>query len=698
MREFRSAIRSLARAPGFTAAAVVVLSLSVGATTAVFSLLHALVLRPIPVPDPYALVQLSTVNGQGRVADLTWDQHRELAARQSVFSAVIASIQQGVFTVETGRTTARASVSGVSGNYYRELGAHAAIGRLIEPADIDEASVTAQPVAVLGWDFWQRELGGDPAVLDRTIRVEAVPLTIIGVAQQGFLGLGIAIEHDITVPIALVPEISQTAMTVGSTVSWVATTGRLRPGVTPSEARAQIEALWPGLLRDTTPPQLSPIQRDEYAMRAVVAESGATGIERGLRRRYTQALYVLQAIAAGVVLVAGANLCSLIFARAQARRHELAVRLALGSSRARLLREFVVEGALLGAGGAAAGLTLAAYATRALTGVLLRDYLVRTSLDTTPDRLVVLVAAAVSVGIAVTASTAAGILVTASRSLALSAGASRTVTRSSRTGRVLVGAQIALSVVLLSSASLLTRSVYLVSADDGDMTPDTVLVGYPTERTRAYRDLDPAPYYREALERVRALPGVTAAAFTPALQSGNLAHYKFLVVRAPEATVPSIQRALDTMGVETLPSMRTLDYVRGRTLLQERVMAALSVFFGALALLLASIGLYGLLSYVLSLRRKEIGIRMALGADAGRMARTIFADGLTTTAAGISLGLVGVVASMPLLRSVLVGMSPYDPTAITAACLVLLVATLAAALAPAARAARVEPLSELRRD
>jgi putative ABC transport system permease protein len=189
-----------------------------------------------------------------------------------------------------------------------------------------------------------------------------------------------------------------------------------------------------------------------------------------------------------------------------------------------------------------------------------------------------------------------------------------------------------------------------------------------------------------------------AIAYLAAIQSGPSAHYKWLVARAAASAAPELQRTIESLGVEFLPRTQTLAYARGRTILQERVMAGLGGYFALLALGLVAAGIYGLLSFVLSLRRKEIGIRMALGADARRMARSILGAGLAVTISGIAVGLLGALATAPLLRSVLVRTSPFDPIAIAAACVMLLIITTVASLAPAARAARVEPLSELRRD
>ena len=370
---------------------------------------------------------------------------------------------------------------------------------------------------------------------------------------------------------------------------------------------------------------------------------------------------------------------------------------------------------------------------------------------------------------------------------------------------------------MLAHASLLVRSVIGLTSIDSGLTDETVITGSLSPRVDAYRRIDPAEYYPRALERLAAVPGVTAVSFstfkpeagavptepvgatgtptdpsdlraewpqvspgffdtmgiavrsgrdfrfadtdqtakvviisaqlerrlfgegnglgrhirltlrpewqdaevigvvddartfdvrgnnraiayTSAVQSGAVANYKWLVARAPQSSSRDLQAAIDSLGAEFLPRTQTLDYVRGRSLLRERLMAALSGYFATLALILVSAGIYGLLSYVLSLRRKEIGIRMALGADAGTMARSILGDGLVVTFAGVIIGLAGAIATVPLLRSVLSGTTPHDPVAIGFGCLVLVVVTMMASLLPAIRAGRVEPLAELRRD
>ena len=816
MRDLRYAFRSLARTPAFSITAVVILSLAVGATTAVFTLLHALVWRPLPIRDPQQLARVLTVDWRGSEADLPWRVYREFLANQKIFSVVIPSLDQSVLTLETDRGVERGAVAGTAGNFFQEFAATPAIGRLIQPSDVDFMAPSASPVAVLGWSFWQRHYGGDPSIIGSTIKIDGVPLTVIGVVQKGFKGFSITIEHDVMVPIALLPAIMQSEPTmIHGTSRWIATIGRLAPGVTIDSARAQVDAMWPALLNAAMPAQFLATPRVDYLKWTARVVPAATGIERGLRRTYTNPLYALLGIAALVLVIAAANLCALVFARAESRRQELAVRLALGSSRLRVIRELAAEGAILGIAGAIGGVVFATLASDAIFHLLVREYTVTTSLDLSPDAAVLAVAIAASVGIAVIVTLAAAMAAT--RHGRLTPGGSRTVARSSRVGRVLVGAQVAASIVMLAHASLLARSLYAVTAIDAGLTNETVMVGYTSPLLNGYKNVDVGTHYRQSLDRVKAVPGVAAAAFstfkpdggnlpldvigragtprderdpqaewpqvspgffetmgipllrgrdftygdsekaakvgiisatlerqlfgeglglgqhlrlssrpewqdvevvgviadarvfglrgdnhatiyTAAVQSGPGSLYRCLVARASESTVPQIRKAIESSGVELMPRTATLAYARGRAILQERLLAGLSSYFALLALMLVAAGIYGLLSYVLSLRRKEIGIRMALGADAPRMTRSILRDGLVVTGTGIVAGLAGAIASVPLIQRLLVNTSPYDPIAIGIACVLLFVVTSTASLLPALRAGRVEPLAELRRD
>lgn len=779
LRELRRTVRSLYRTPVFAASSVLVLTLAVGANAAVLSLIYALVLRPLPVPVPHELVQLATRDSFGRVGDLTWGQFQGILGGQRVFSAVLGSISQNVLTVEAEGSVLRVSHTGVTGNYFRELGAMPLVGRLIEESDVNLSAATGEPVVVLSWSFWQRQYGGDPAILGRLLRIEGVPVTIVGVAPRDFLGLGITIEPDLTTPLTLVPRLMDNEMAMfRGTQRWVTTTGRLAPSLTLDAAKGQIASLWPSIRESALPPNLSSDRRQRYLDSEIQVESGATGVERGLRGRYTRPLYALLAIAVLVLLIAGVNLCSLVFARMDARRQELCVRAALGAARRRLIAELTLEGLLIGAAGALGGLLFASYTSTALVAFLLKDYAVPTALDVAPGAAVAAIAAATSliVGVAITA--VAAWIVTSPDRLVVQRGGSRSVAGSSRVGKVLVGAQAALSIVLLTHAALLGRNIYNINAASSGLTTDTVLVGYPTQRVSGYKNLNADIYYRQALDRIHLIPGVQSAAFTehrpesgalplqeavaragaspdlraptaetthvspgffetmgitvvqgrdfsfadtdesprvaivsrhlarqvfgkdsglgeririgrrpewqnlevvgiasdarlfdlrtgnlsvayvPFLQSGDLAHYKFLVARASSAAAPALQQAIETLGAEVMPRVRTLAYARNRTLLPERVMAAAGLYFALLAVILVSAGMYGLLTYVLSLRRKEFGIRLALGADARRLGRSIAGDGLRVAGLGVAIGLAAAMASVRVLQSVLVATSP----------------------------------------
>lgn len=819
MRSVRYAFRSLVRTPGFSCSAVLILTLAVGGAATVFSMLYALVLRPLPVPAPHELVQVSVYNHNNQAGDMTWRQYQQLAARQTVFKTIITSLQQGAMAVEIDGAMQMSSIAGVSGNYFSELGAsRPALGRLIEPRDLHDGSVTGEPVVVLSWEYWQRHFGGAANVVGRGLKIEGTPVTVIGVAPRRFLGLSVSIDHDLTVPVTLMPALlNSEASMVAGTSSWLATTGRLRDGVTVGEARAQIETLWPNILSDAAPVTFQTTQRADYFKRRVSVESGANGWERGLRSRYLQPLYVLLGIAVLVLLIAGANLCSLIVARVEARRHELGVRLAIGAGRWTVIRELGVEAVLLGIAGSTMGLLASIVASREITTFILKEYAVNAFLDVTPDATLIAIAFAAGIGVTLIAMLVSAVAVTRGTTAGLTPGGARTVARSWGLGRAMIGVQVALSIVLLSQASLLVRSVYSITSVSSGLTHESVLLAYPSPRVDGYRNLDASLYYPRALERVRAIPGVEAAAFssdrpeggmlpttpvgraatpladgdwvaetpmvspgffqtlgiqllrgrdftfsdtektrkvaiiserverqlfgpgeglgarmrishrdewqdvevigivsdarvfdirrantaivyTAAIQSGELAHWKTLIVRGPESATSAIAAAIDGLGAEYVRRTRTLEYARGRAILQERLMASLGSAFGAIALVLVAAGFYGLLSYVLSLRRKEFGIRLALGAEPRNVATQLAGTIALTTAIGVCTGLVLTLIATPVLKSVLVQTSVYDPIAIGGAVAVLFVIGMLAVAGPARRASRVEPLNELRQD
>jgi len=813
------ALRGFRKAPVFTAVAIVSLTLAIGANTAIFSLLNALVLRELPVRDPKSLVHVSSIAQNSTYeAGVTLPMYREFLRRQTTFSAVIGWLGNGVMNVEVEREHTRGAIWCVSGNFYSELGILPLHGRALTPDDVDTTTLQPAPVAVIGYTFWQRHYGGDPAAIGRTIQVEDEPFTIVGVAPKGFTGLGHAIEPDITVPLTAFPIISHVpalSPTSGTTF-WVRITGRLRPGVSISQARAAIEAMWPALKADVVPSPYVGAQRDQFLATRIFVASAATGSEQRLREKFTQPLVVLLGVAALVLLVACINLASLMFARIAGRRHEIGVRLALGAGRWRVARQMLVEGVLLSATGAVCGIWVAYVISHALMTRIFSDYLVPASLDVTPDHRLLVFSAALAI--------AAGILCSSAPAWGASRqGAShllqrnvRTIAGTGRTGHLLVGTQIALSLTLLTNAGLLVRTLQEIRAVDSGLRIDDVLVAYPTPRAGGYRNVDNDSYYPRVIERLRAVAGVSSAAislfkpgvgvvtarervspasspsgavgtvslfmpvspgffdtlgielthgraflwgdnsrgrrvaiisetlarqivpagdaigqhirvgvlprrqdveiigvatdahvidakdpnlsavYVPALQEADRADWKCFVIRGKSASLAEINRTLDSFGYERINDLQTLAYVTDRAVLQERITAALAAFLGGFALLLGAIGLYGLMSYEITQRRREIGIRLALGAEPAGIRRAVLRDGLALTLAGVAVGFAGALGTTQLVKSLLFGVSAHDWITLVGAPVILIGVATVACLLPAQRASRVDPMIALR--
>lgn len=495
--------------------AILSLAPAIGANTAIFSLLNALVFRSLPVADPGTLIQLETYGRGFDGAGVSFPAFEAIARRQQVCSAFIGWWGDGIFNVEANGGLARADIWAVTGNFYAELGVSPFAGRLLGPSDMDLAARTFEPVAVVGYGFWRRQLGGDPGVIGRTVRVERAPFTVVGIAPKGFTGLGLVSEPDVTIPIVAEPVITaRTTAALGNLKSpWVSVTGRLKPGVTLEQARAQLQAIWPGVLAATAPPDYAGAERDDFLATRLTVESGAHGTEWHLRTHFTRPLYVVLGIAGLILLIACVNLASLMLSRAAARSHEMAVRLALGAGRWRLVRQMVGEGLLLSGIGAALGLAFAYWSGSAIAGFMLRDYLVPSSLDVAPDLHVIAFAAAAAV--------AGGVLfsvVPAWRAARSDPGArlqqgGRGLAATGRAGRALVVAQVALSLVLLMDAGLLVRTLRALRATDPGYATDRLAIGlFP--RPDGYRDINDQAYYPELVQRVASLPGVRDASLS----------------------------------------------------------------------------------------------------------------------------------------------------------------------------------------
>lgn len=817
LRDVRGPIRSLRRSPGLTAVAIATLTLAIGANTAIFSLLNALMLRDLPVRDPHALVELSTMApGSGYEGGLTFPMFLELERRQQVFSSVLGWLDKGSGNIETDAERTRGTVSVVSGHFFSDLGVRPVAGRLIEPADVNEATRQFARVALLGYTFWRQHDGGDPAVVGRTLRVQGEPFTIVGVAPEGFKGLGIETEPDVTLPLTampIVPGYPQSWLDTSGSF-WVRTTGRLRPGVTIEQARAALEAWWPELKRSSVPPRFSVVQRERFLATRLAVTSAAKGVEPGLST-YTTTILLVFAIAAVVLLIACVNLASVMVSRAAARAHEFGIRLALGAGRWRIVRQTLVEGVLLSSAGAVCGIVFASWISRAAVRLMFKDYIVPVHVDVSPDGRIVAFAAALAIGIGLLVGAVPAWLASRGDSTGLLQQGGRTFSESGRAGRVLVAAQIALTLVLVANAGLLVRTLREIRAVGSGMRTSDVFVTYPYPRPGGYAGVNNEEYYPAVAARIAGVPGVRSAAlalskpaggyltegervsrtdapadsagipavfmaaspglfdtlgirqlagrdfgwsdtshgpraaivsdtlarrlfgsevavgrhirvgvlprrqdieivgvvadahlyslkdpnlsavYVPALQEPDNS-WKCIVIRGAGVSAGDVRRVVASFGREDITQAQTIDYITDRVLLRERVAAMLAGFFGGLALLLAAIGLYGVMSYTITRRRREIGVRVALGADGARVMRDVLGDGLRVVLAGVLIGSLGALGTVRLVKSLLFGVTPYDPVTLAGAALSLIaVAALACAL-PARRAARTDPMIALR--
>jgi predicted permease len=811
-QDLRYAVRSYRKTPGFTLAALVTLTLAIGANTAIFSLLNALVLRDLPVHDPATLVQVGTLNRSSSESYLTLPMFRELAARQQVFSSLIGYWGNSSSEVDTGSDRASAMIWPATGNVFAELGIRAAVGRLLTPGDMSVDPPSAASVAVIGHTFWERHLAGDAAAIGRTIRIDGAPFTIVGVAPAGFTGLGLVIEPDVTIPLTAVP------LLTGKTISSFATSAS--PGVTLEQVRAHLATLWPDIKSASVPPGYAGPRREEFLGTRLTVASAATGIESGLRRQFAQPLWIVMGIAFLILVLACVNLASLLLSRGAARSHEIGVRLALGASRWRVARQMLTEGVLLAIVGGACGVVFAFWACRAITAVIFEEMLFPVAFDGLPDARVISLTTivAVAAGLLFSVVPAWRIVRRQSSTEALQQN-TRSVAGTGAAGKVLVAAQVALSLVLVANAGLLVRSLALVRAiKTGVERTNGVIVAYPgAARLGAYDGIDNDSYYQDVLQRIGRVPGVHGAsvsllkpaggsgykdlvapiaepsllargvestrspvspgffeavgiplmqgrdfdwsdrstgrrvtilseslarrlfgdrpavgqhvrvglpadrqdvevigvaadarlynvkeenvfaAYTAALQDPS-ASFKCFVVRGTGVSYPQLRRAVEELGRERVGNVVTLRYITDRALLQERLTATLSGFFGALALLLAGVGVFGLMSYAVAQRRREIGIRMALGANPRRMMILVVRDGLAITLAGVVAGFVAALATAQLVRSLLFGVTPHDPVTLLAAPAFLVLTAMVACWLPARRAARVDPMIALRAD
>jgi putative ABC transport system permease protein len=808
--DIRYSVRMLLRNPVTTAVAILSLALGIGANTAIFSLMNAVLLRSLPVRNPAQLVKLSTATPAEpeREGALSLAMIQQLRKDQRVFSNLFVWMGGGIENVEANGVKYIASISEVSGEYFPTLGIKPRLGRYIAQADVGLDSGTSAAVAVIDYGCWQRRYQGDPSVIGKTIRVEGHPLTIIGVTPEGFSGLIIDAATDVIVPLGYG---GATGYRNRKSVELWAS-ARLKPGVTLEQARAQVESLWPATLEASLPEGYSGAQRKGFLSRRIVLASGATGTSF-LRREYTRPLFVLMGMVGLLLLIACANLANLMLARAAGRRQEFGIRIALGAGKWRIVRQMLIESLLLSITGAGLGLLIAGWASRLLLSTMWSGFTPLT-LDGSPDLRVLAFTAIASLATGLLFGVApAWKVVRVDPAVALQHNA-RTVRGGMLTlGNVLISAQVALSLVLVIGAVLFVRSLQnLRSADVGFQREGLTLFElFPTAGER-HPMPDRVVYYQELAERLRRIPGVESVSYS---HMGPVLSYEFMQpTSVPSSETPPLQAVFDAVGPgffhvagmrlmagreftwrdnETaqgaaiiseslarrlfpsaspigrridfgnrknleivgvvnsaslwLPQSRepmavycalmqqpaynsssidirttgdagpvqnaarrliesggrhlvlraqTVDQRAASSLNTDRMIAMLSSFFGGLALLLASVGLYGLMSYTVARRTAEIGLRMALGAQPGSVLVLFLKEVIRLLLVGMAVGIPAALAASRLISSMIYGVAGNDPSTILLSCSILVAVAALAAYFPARCASRIDPMAALR--
>jgi len=801
-QDIRYGFRTMGRSPGFSMVAVISLALGIGANTAVFSLIDALMLRWLPVHDPRQLVELVIVQKGHRIDSFSYPVVRALADRKDIFSG-LCGFSGAMFNIGPREAVEQRSGAWVSGEYYATLGIQPVIGRLLIPSD-DQPG--AAPAAVITEGYWQVKFGRDPGIIGHAIPVEGVPVTIVGVSPAGFTGANVGRVADITIPLAanmyLFPEMTG-RLSAGA--EWLRILARRRPGVSIEETNAHLAVIWPQLANIAVTPRMEPDRRNALLTSTIDLIPGATGWTY-LRTQFRRPLLVLMALVGLVLLIACANIASLLLARAQARKQEISVRLAVGASRVRLLRQMLTEGVLLACLGAAVAIVFAGPASRSLVCLLStwRDPII---LDLVPDWRVFAFTAVLAIGTGIVFGIAPALRATAaSRSTALKSG-----TRT-RMASVLVATQVGISFVLLMGAGLFVRTLHNLDHLDPGFRHEGVLL-IEADMHRAVNDAR-MPFYRDMLQEIQQLPGVVSASIatnTPLSggwwtddvsingrpSAGEGAHcnsispHYFETMRTPvvagrdfsdrddknslavaivneafvqryfpdghpigqrvsvagmhdpvgrqivgvvknaisqslrDAPPPAVylpfyqvqtefptflvrvngsltQAAspLRTKFQQRLPAtavqIHTLTAQMEAALVQERLMATLAASFGALAVILTAIGLYGLLAYTVARRTSEIGIRMALGAHRADVIRMVIQDAVRLLVLGVAAGIPVAWAASHIISAMLFGLTATDPWTVFGAAAVIIAVGLLAAYIPSRRASHVEPMVALR--
>jgi predicted permease len=842
LKDLQHAVRTLWQSRGWTAVVVLSLALGIGANAAIFSAVNARLLTPLPVHDPGELVRLlhagrndmvssssgygflsKTLDGNDVRASFSYPMYQQFVADNKTMTELLAGAPFGRMNVVVDGQSEIATGFLLTGNYYRMLGVTARIGRTILPED-DRA--TAPPVAVISSKYWHARFGTDPAVVGKVVRVNNVPVTIVGVIEPGFTGIQqpVGNPHDISLPLSLDPQLStgtDTSRLTQPTYWWLLVMGRLKPGVTPAQVQGNLEGVFQQTARsglDTYLKSLSDEARSTSQNRSrkevprLLVQSGRHGIYDVPASEY-RSVTILSVVVALVLLIVCANVANLLLSRATTRQKELSVRLSLGATRGRLVRQLLTESLLLSSIGGALGVLVGYWGKELLPGAanVARpfDWRVLTFV------LVVSCATGLLFGILPALRGTGADVSTALKETSRSVVGSR-----NWASRVLLAVQVAISLVLLVGAGLFLRTVSNLRHVDIGFKPQNLLLFRINPSLNRYDQPRTHTLYRDLLDRLAAVPGVSGAALSsPALLSGSVNSTSIFVqgrTYAPDVrdrdnninrlvispnffdvmgipvlsgrafnerdsdTAPkvvlinqaaakkyfdsvnpigqriggSIEEAgqLEIVGVvrnvkydsvrDDAPPTMFVPYrqagagnavfevrTRGATAAvtgavreairqvdqnlpmmdvstqleqvelrfqQEKLFARAYTLFGGVALLLAALGLFGLMSYNVARRTNEIGIRMALGARRQDVLSLVIRESMFLVAIGVVAGLSIALAAGRFVSTLLFGLPPTDPVSTALAVTVLVAVSAVAGYLPARRAAQVDPMVALR--
>jgi predicted permease len=506
LQDVRYGARTLRKNSGFTLLAVLTLTLGIGANTAIFSLINALMLRTLPVQDPGQLVELlHSFPGEPQFNGFSGEAFELMRDNNHVFSGLIAANYQPLH-VRVGNSEPQTAFGGfVAGNFFQVLGLQPTLGRFISPQDDRSAEPSA--VAVLSWSYWKNRFDLDPAILGKQIIVENVPVAVVGVTPRGFLGLSSGVSQDVWLPLAIKSVMHRSVLGWGS----LALVGRLKPGVSIEQARAEMAVLFHSTIQA---PNANPFLRN---MKFDLQPAG-TGLTSPLRQQFSTPMLVLMAIVSLLLLIACTNLATLLLARGAARQHEMALRIALGASRLRLVRLVLIEPLLLSVIGGMLAIVLAYFGAGALVRIMLsgqprRGLPPNFEIQVHQDSHVLLFAVAATLLAALLSgfSPALRAFGNAPASALRQAGSAGESRFRRFFGRSLVVAQVALSVVLLSSAALFAGYLSKLEHLNLGFRRDHLLLVTLDASQSGYEDAQLSRLYPELLERLGAIPGVRSA-------------------------------------------------------------------------------------------------------------------------------------------------------------------------------------------